>query len=413
MRGFQRLIGFVLIAFLAVSGHAQSSQRMQDRDPDLEASKRLAAELQQANFRYGAFYVLSKLRLSDAGFSSDAATLPTGEQSSGLAVSVEAPQRIYYVPTKKTIFTLEVTPGYSFFSAGDQDGQFNYMVRGDGHFLLNHLYLDVYGMREDQLRAHVADINRLTTVRSEETGVAGELKYSSRTSSLFTMRVRDTRFPSGRLQPDEIPVNLLDRSERNGRLSLVHKTFPLTSLFVAAERSDYGFARATYKDSDRTYAGGGAVYTAGPTTLRAEAGHVMLDFDDPRERDFSGLIGSVRAHRDSGRRKYDARVERDLGFSVFASNNYFVSTVLQLGVTHAATRRLSLRAGSTYERDDYDVPVRGIDRRDAASFTYVGFIYTVRKVNVGSDVGWYHRTSNAGGDTDSGIRYVIHLSFTP
>ena len=413
MRGFQRLIGFILVAFVAVTSHAQSSDRMQDRDPDLDASKRLAAELQQANFHYGAFYLLSKLRLSDVGYSGDVATLPTGEQSSGLSLSVEAPQRIYYVPTKKTIFTLELTPGYSFFSSGDQDGQFNYMVRGDGHFLLNHLYLDVYGLREDQLRAHVADINRLTTVRNDEAGVAGEFKYSSKTSALFTMRIRDTTFPTGRLQPEQIPVNLLDRSERNGRLSFLHKTFPLTSLFVAAEGSDYGFARATYKDSTRTYLGAGAIYTAGRTLLRGELGTAKLDFDDAAERDFSGIIGSLRAQRYSGRRTYDAGFHRDLGFSVFAANNYFISNILRAGMSHSATRRLTLRAGSTYQRDDYDVPVGGVDRRDTASFTYVGLMYAVRRVNIGSDVGWYERTSNIGGDTDSGIRYVVHLSFTP
>ncbi len=412
MRGLQRLFGLILIAFVSFSGHAQSSQRMRDRDPDLEASKRLAADLQQANFHYGRFYLLSKIRLSDAGFS-ETATLPTGEQAGGLSLSVEAPQRLYYVPHKKTIFTLEATPGYSFFSGGDRDGQFDYRLRGDVHLLFNHLYLDFYGLREDHIRAHVADINRLATVRNDEVGVMGELKYSSKTSALFSVRASDTKFPEGRLQPDEIPVDLLERSERNGRVSILHKTFPLTSLFAAAERSDYGFDHATYKDATRTYVGGGALYNAGRTTLRVEAGPAKLDFDDAREHDFSGLVGSLNAQRSNGRRTFSAGFDRDLGFSIFLFNNYFISNTLRAGVSHVASRRLTLRAGSTYERDDYDVPVGGITRRDTISFTSVGFIYTIRRVNIGSDVGWYERDSNIGGDTDSGIRYVIHLSFTP
>ena len=412
MRGFERLICFILVAAVSFGASAQLSQKMRDRDPDLEASKKLASDLQQANLHYGQFYLLSKLRLSDAGFT-ETATLPTGEQSGGLSLSIQAPQRLYYVPNKKTIFTFEVTPGYSFVSSGERDGQFDYTVRGDGHFLLNHLYLDVYALREDALRAHVADINRLTTVRNDEGGVMGEFKYSSRTSALFTLRVRDTAFPDNRLQPEDVPVALLDRSERNGRFSVIHKTFPLTSLFVSGERSDYGFKRATYKDSTRTVAGGGAIFNNGRTTIRAEAGAAKLDFDAPAERDFTGVTGSLRLQRNSGRRTFYADAERDLGFSVFASNNYFISSLLRAGLTHAATRRLSLRTGSTYQRDDYDVPVGGIKRRDTISFTFVGFIYTVRKLNLGSDIGWYERTSNGGGDADSGIRYVVHLSFTP
>lgn len=418
MRGAQRLISVLTVAAIcSVTAYAQSSQRMRDRDPDLEASKRLAAELQQANFHYGPFYLLSRIRLSDAGFS-EAATLPTGEQGGGLSLSVEAPQRFYFVPSKKTIVTFEATPGYSFINGSvgddaDEKGQFNYLLKGDLHFLFNHLYLDLYALREDQLRAHVADVNRLVTLQSDEAGVVGEVKYSSKTSALFNVRFRDTRFPEDRFQPVDRDVDLLNRFERNGRVSMMHKTFPLTSLFVAAERSDYAFDRATYKDGTRTWYGAGALYNAGRTQLRLEVGPGRLEFDDSREHDFSGLLGSFSATRVNGRRTYTLGADRDLGFSVFAGNNYFISNMLRAGVTHVATRKLTLRAGSTYERDDYDVPFQGNDRRDTISFTSIGFIYSLRRLALGSDIGWYERRSTFGGDEDSGIRYVLHLSFTP
>ena len=420
MRGSQRLISVLTVATIcSLTAYAQSSQKLRDRDPDLEASKRLAAELQQANFHYGPFYLLSRFRISDAGFS-ETASLPTGDQSGGVSLSLEAPQRLYFVPSKKTILTFEATPGYSFFNGTigdsedeDNNGQFNYVLRGDAHFLFNHLYLDVYGLREDQLRAHIADVNRLVTLQSDEVGVVGEAKYSSKTSALFNLRFRDTQFPEDRFQPEDRPVNILDREESNGRVSLHHKTFPLTSLFVAAERSDYSFGRATYKDGSRTWYGAGALYNAGRTQLRIEAGPGRLDFDDPAEHDFSGILGSFTATRSNGRRTYTFGAERDLGFSVFAGNNYFISNILRAGISHVATRRLTVRAGSTYERDDYDVPFQGNDRRDTISFTSVGFIYTIRALSIGSDVGWYERSTTFGGDEDSGIRYVLHLSFTP
>lgn len=413
MRAVKRFyIPLIIVAAVSVSALAQSSQRLRDRDPDLEASKKLAAELQRANFHYGPFYLLSRIRISDAGFS-ESASLPTGDQSGTVSLSVEAPQRFYFVPHKKTIITAELTPGYSFFRGEGRQGQFNYTAKGDVHFLFNHLYLDVYALREDQLRAFVADINRLATMRTDEVGVAGEAKYSSKTSALFNLRFRDATFPESRYQPGDVPTNLLDRNERNARLSLMHKTFPLTSLFVSGERSDYEFDRARWKDSTRSFFGAGALWTRGRVSMRAEAGPVKLDFNDPRERDYSGLNASIEGSRATARQTYTAALERDIGFSIFQDNNYFVATSANAGVSHSATRRLTLRANAMVERDDYDVPLGGTARRDTISFTALGFIYNFSRLNLGADVGWYQRKSSIGLDEDAGIRTVIHLSFTP
>lgn len=415
MRAVQRFFSFVIVVILPLAAFAQSSQRMRDRDPDLEASKKLAAELQQANFHYGPFYLLSRIRVSDAGFTEGSSSLPTGDQQGVLSISVEAPQRLYFVPNKKSVYTVEVTPGYSFFRTDteERDGQFNYIARADAHYLFNHLYLDVYGMREDVIRAFVADINRLATVRSDELGVAGEVKYSSKTSALFNVRLRDSDFPGARYQPTDFDVTKLNRKEKNGRLSLMHKTFPLTSLFVAGERSDYEFETDLSRDSTRTAFTGGALYNSGRTTLRVEAGPVRLDFENPLQKDYSGLTAALAATHNSGRRTYAVSAERDLGFSIFGDDRFFVSTILRAGINQATTRKLTLRANTTFERDEFDALVNGVEREDTISFTSVGFAYTFRRLSAGADIGWYERTSTIGFGEDSGIRTVIHLSFTP
>jgi hypothetical protein len=405
---------------MALLASGQTTQNLRDRDPDLEAAKKLHEDLQQANFHSGPFYLWSRFRLSDAGFS-ESAYVPTGEDSSGLTLAVEAPQRLYFIPHKKTIFTLDVVPGYAFFNAGEESGQLNYLARADAHFLWNHLYLDVYGSRADQLRAHVADINRLATTREDEVGVAGEWKYSSRTSGTFTLRNRDRSYPSERYQPDLTPetvsdfnpINLLDRTERNGRVAFHHKTFPLTALFASAEVSDYAFRFATYKDSRRTWFGGGFAYNSGRTQIRLEGGPLKLEFDDPSETSFSGFGASFDVQRVNGRWTYVAGANHDLGFSIFAENNYYVADTANAGINYVASRRLTLRSNISWEQDHYDVKVRGNERKDTILFTSVGFNYVIRRAQAGVDVGWYDRDSTFGGDIDSGIRYVLHLSFVP
>ncbi len=413
----KRILSIIAITSgFAVAAFAQQNQTLRDRDPDLDAVKKVAAELQQASFHNGAFYLWSRFRIADAGFS-QGAYVPTGDSEGGLSLKVEAPQRLYFVPRKKTVYSLEVVPGYAFFQEGTRQGQFDYLVRADAQFLLNHLYLDVYGLRSDQLQAHVADINRVATARDAEYGVSGEVKYSSRTSGLFTVRLRDTEYPENRFQPDpvgdHIAVQVLDRREKNVRLSMLHKTFPRTSLFVAAEGSDYEFDNKASYASRRTYVGGGLQYDAGRTTVRLEAGPMKLDFDDSAMTDYEGFTARLATTRTAGRIAYHFNASRDIGFSIFVDNAFYVATQAGIGADYAANRRVTLHARSAYERDEFETPVDGKLRTDTVSFTSVGLTYAFRRAAIGGDVGWYERETTAFGDEASGIRYVLRLSFVP
>jgi len=407
----------IAIAFgMSFAAFAQQTQTLRDRDPDLAAAKKVTADLQQANFHSGPFYLWSRIRISDAGYS-ESSYIPTGETDGGLSLTVEAPQRLYFVPRKKAVYSLEVVPGYSFFQEGAGGNQFNYLVRGDAHYLLNHLYLDFYASRADQLRSHVADINRLATVQEDEVGVGGEAKYSSRTSALFNVRFRNSEYPEDRYQPDpqeaHFAIQVLDRREKNARVSLHHKTFPRTSLFVAAEGSDYDFPNKESLASRRTYVGGGFLFEGGRTVLRAEAGPMKLDFDDVTMMDYDGLTASVDLTRSAGRFTYRLGAARDLGFSIFRDNAYYIATSGNLGVDYVANRRLTLNARTAYEQDEFETPFEGQMRTDDISYSSIGFTYAIRRARLGMDVGWYERDSTAFGDTDEGIRYVLRVSLVP
>jgi hypothetical protein len=411
-----RLLIISVISFASVCAFGQSYQKLRDRDPDLAGSKKILDELQQANFHYGSFFLMSRIRISDVGLS-DSGYVPTGDQSSGVSLSIEAPQRLYYRPHKKSVFTFEVIPGYSFFG-NRETNQFNISARADGHFLFNHLYLNPYVLGLDQLRAYVSDINRLATVREHTGGIAGELKYSSRTSALFNVSYNDMKFPSGRYQPTDqngflIPVDLLDRTENNARISLTHKTLPKTTFFVAAEGSKYDFRKATYKNSTRLWYGAGLNWNSGRTQFRLEGGPVQLRFVDPLQKDYTGVSGSVGLGRTTGPWGFQIGGDRDLGFSITQDNNYFISTSGQAGITYQAGRRLTLRTNAVREQDDYDQPVNSTDRVDTISFYSVGASYGLRHIRFGGDIGWYERKSTIFTETDDGIRYLVHLSFTP
>ena len=407
-----RVLAILFTVIVSTVASAQFTQGTRDRDPDLEGSKKLAADIQEANFHWGPVYLLSQFRIADIGYT-DQGYIPSDDSGGHLTLGVEAPQRFYFVPARKVILSAELVPGISYTEGIDPRTQFNYRARGDAHFLFNHLYLDAYGSRVDSVRAQVADVNRLATVREDETGLAGEVKYSSRTSALFSARFRDLSFPADRLQPRDSALPLLERKERLGRLSLVHKTFPVTSLTFAAETGDYDFENATYKNGRRTWFGPGILLNNGRLEARAEAGPGRLRFDDPTQRNFEGALGRLGVTFRRPRWEIAATAQRDVAFTVFAFNNYYVADQGGATLTYSLRRRLTLRAYTIQERDDYPVEVRGFHRKDDISFSAVGFDYRLRRLGAGLDVGYYDRNSTFGGDEDSGIRYVLHLSYTP
>lgn len=403
---------------LSTSAFGQQQESLRDRDRTFDASRVVASELQRAQIHNGPFYFLSELRLSDIGYS-DEYYVPVGDRN-GVTFGASAPQRIFFVPSKKTVYSLEYTPEYNYLHRAGSSSQYNYNARADAQFFTSYLYADVYGRRADEIRASALELNRFITERETAVGVTGEFRYSSRTSATFSADTRAFDHPLSQFQPSDRDVLLLDRSEHNYRLALRHKTFPLTSLYVAGEASNYSFPFATYKAAHRTFAGLGVTRDSGRTYFSAEAGPGHLNFRDPSQHDFHGALGHATAtYRASARTTLGASAARDVAFSIFADNNFFVADEANVTAQYSATRHLAFTGGSTYVVDRYDVPTLVADyrstlrRRDHFSFTSVGWRYTIRRFTGGFDVGYYQRYSNFDPRTQHGIRLVLHLSLVP
>ena len=415
MRGISKIAAVVATIAVTVAIHAQEGLR--DRDPVLEGAKQVAGDLQAASFHYGPWYLLSRFTVSDLGYGQSYYT-PTGRSSSGLTIGASAPQRLYFVPSRRVVFAAQVVPQYAWIDQNGGRSQFGYSTRGDAEFIFNHVFLDLYGTRANELRPMTGEINRVVTVKEREAGAKGELKYSSRTSLLFAAIYRDNRFPGNRLQPDEVRTQLfsLDRTEHDYRLSGVHKTFGKTSLLVAAEESDYSFINAPSRDAKRRYVGAGFVTDTGDGVFRVEGGPGHLTFKQPGQKEFSGLLASASAsHRLGDRWRVGATAHRDLDFSIYPNNNYYILDRLGASADWAFTRRLSIRFMSEYGIDRYEVrngnqPLR----RDEILWNAIGWTYGLRRIRGGFDIGYYDRKTNVvDAEQTNGIRMVVHLSFTP
>jgi hypothetical protein len=428
VRGFSLRL-FAAVACIAISSSAWA-QAVRSRERTFEASETLAADLRRARVHTGPFYLLSYLQFSDLGYENQF-FFPTSQQGGGLSFAVSAPQKLYFVPAKKTIYSVSFTPEYAFFSTGTSQNSWGYLVRGDAHYLLNHLYINAYATQANKLQALSGEINRVVTQREETAGVAGEFRYSSRTRAFYSVSGRRFTYPASRYQPDgtgagvdfngaTINIADLDRRERNARLSLLHHTFPLTSLTLASEWNRYTFPNAADKNSTRRYAAPGLTYDSGRATFKAEAGPAVLHFEVPGSPDFRGLVGHATfSHRLGSRNNLTMAADRDVDFSIALNERYYTADRALFAIDRQATRRLTLRFSSTYGRDVYPVatlnPVNTTFARrvDDFSFTAVGWRYTMRHARGGFDIGYYRRRSNFDIDEQSGIRLAIALSLSP
>src|SRR3954454_3020276 len=178
VRKGKRLL-IVALALCAYASAASAQNGLRDRERQFSASQEIASDLRKAHFHHGPFYLLSTFQLSDIGYDSSF-YVPTADRQSGFRFGVQAPTRLYIVPSKKTIYSIDVRPEWSFFNRGGKRDLFGYKARADAQYLLNHLYLDIYGEKSNQLRADVAEIARLLTERANDYGVSGELKNYSR-----------------------------------------------------------------------------------------------------------------------------------------------------------------------------------------------------------------------------------------
>jgi len=400
-------------------GASAWAQNLRSRERTFEASETLAADLRRARIHSGPFYLLSYLQFSDLGYESQF-FFPTSEQGSGLSLAVSAPQKLYFVPAKKTVYAISFTPEYAFFSKGTSNA-WGYLVRGDAHYLLNHVYANVYAQQSNKLQALTGEINRVVTQRAEIVGVTGEIRYSSRTRAFYSASTNHYTYPSSRYQPSDVPnLDELGRRDRNARFSLLHHTFPLTSLTLAGEWNRYTFPNAPDKDSVRRFVAPGFTYDSGRTSLKGEAGPTVLHFSSAGVPDYRGVGGNIQmSHRIGTKMNLGVGADRDFDFSIATGQRYYVTDRAMLSLDRQATRRLTLRFSSTVGRDAYPIATLNpksatFERRnDQFSFTAIGWRYTMRHVRGGFDIGYYQRKSNFAIDEESGIRLAIALSLSP
>lgn len=395
---------------------------LRDRDREPEGRKALLADLQRARLHYGPFYLVSRVELRNLGFDQEI-NIPTGEEIEDVTLTVAAPQKLFFVPSKKVILSAQAEPAYVWFNDREDLRQWNYLYRGDVHLILNRFYADVFAARSDETVRDLAEIGRLVDRKTRVSGLETEFKFTSKTEMRFRSTHTDLDYTRG--FEGDIEGQRLERTESLNSLFFEHKTFPRTALSVTLENETFDFDFADNRDGNMYAIYGGAERTGTAARLvgqpiRIRLGYAQLDYDDPSERDYRGPVGSATIAFSPNRSLIlNAAAERTLQFSIFESNNHYAADRAELVTTYSLGRRFDLFGSLEYGINRYFIAAidpldgRSKNRADKLTLETAGVKYRVRGGILGLGVGYYQRDSNFSRFNEDGIRLFVQLSISP
>ena len=387
-----------------------------DRDEELEAKRRIEADLRRAQLQTRRLYLISDFELGDIGIGSDL-YLPADEELDSIAISLRAPQKLYYVTNRRMLLSVDAVPGYVLYVDSDRENQLSWLLRGDVHFLFPSFYVDVWGAVSDELVRDTSELTRLVPRDTTQWGVNTEIKPSSRTSIKASYLVNDIDFDQNDQLFFDDRLDLLERTTSTVMIEGKHHTFPVTSTMIGAVLDDHEFNRVDLRDSDQTYVYVGAQRQVANRSLVARIGYATLDYRDPSVRGYDGLMGDVSLGLDLwNQNRLDVQYRRQLEFSIFQNNTHYLADRLFLEDQHRLTPRLTAHVQAQAGINSYDVPVSTaagpVKREDELFFIGAGPSYEFfDRFTLGFVIGPWERRSNIPGESADGIRWHVLLSF--
>lgn len=410
-----------LCLMLVLSAFAQERRQVpnrpgRDREEELEAKRRIEADLERAQLQTRRLFLISDFGIGDIGIGSEL-YLPADEELDGLAISLRAPQKLYYIANRRTLFSLDAVPGYVIHVDSDRENQLSWLLRGDVHFLFPFFYVNVWGAKSDELIRDNSELTRLVPRDTTRWGVNTEVKPSSRTSVEASYTVNNIDFDEDDQLFFDDRLYLLERTTSTIKLEGKHHTFPITSTIVGAVLDDNEFNRVDTRDSRQRYLYVGAEREIANRSLVARVGYTTLDYRDPSVDGYDGILGdaslsvALRNHHN-----LRLRYARELEFSIFENNTHYLSNRLFVDDTLQLTSRLAAHVQAQAGVNSYDVPVdtaQGpVRREDELFFIGAGPSYEFfDRFTLGFVVGPWERRSNIAGESANGIRWHVLLSF--
>jgi len=343
--------------------------------------RNLEWQVKNAGFSLGPFRVKAQFVLSNAGYDTNLYYGAAGEPVKDLTFTAGPAFYIYLPIKKKIIFSIYESPQYVYFRETQRERTWNNYFRGQVHFVFNRLVASAGVGRSEAKQRWNTETD--VPIFRREGSVQGSLSWQPAKKTSFNLSYRMARYDYGESDLEGFSfADKLNRDETYLNFSAYREVSSQTRLFLDAEYGLYDFANPGNQKNSKSYGGyGGFEFSPlGKIEGRVKIGYRYLDAIWPQKKDYRGIVGdsnvSVRPMRALAARAF---YKRDVQFSIWYNNTYFLENRYGIGGSIYISRNIRLDYDYNRGRNDYPQDFDVQKRRDDYQLHAVGFYIRLRK----------------------------------
>jgi hypothetical protein len=374
------------------------------------------AELLEADWKLGPFYVKPEFAVRDLGWDSNVYLEP--DERSDFTATI-APAVRLALPFGDNVFSFRQEVAYVYFQDFEADRGWDWSSVVGLDLLLGSVRLDLREvLRRTREHYGVEVVTRPRRVENRFLATLG----TDRDAGLYlegSLRYDLIRFDSGQSFEGESLPDRLDHDEVAAGLAGFLELGPARLLGGGEVRRDRFRLEPESNDSDGYFVFGGL--RLGPdSTWRGDArvGYQVLDPRRPDHPEFSGLGVDVALTGEVGEAAVVAvEAERGPRYSTFEDNLFFVLTGFRAGLTLPVADRLALELGSALAESSYPLasaPEGGSKRDDRQWSLVAATVFKLsREVGLRLGLEYRERSSNLDGYDYQGLALTSGVRYGP
>jgi hypothetical protein len=338
-------------------------------------------QITNAGLNLGPFHIRTVFTLRNAGYDSNIYYGATDEPVKDLTFTAGPAFYIYLPIKKKLIFSLYESPQYVYFRETQRERTWNNYFRGQVHLVFNRFVASA-GVGRSEAKQRWNTETDIPVFRKEDS-VQGSIFWQPASRTSFNFSYRMARYDYGESSLEAfIYAEKLNREETYFSFTAYRELSSRTRFFLDAEYGFFDFTNPATLKNSKSYGGyGGFEFSPfGKIRGRVKIGYKYFDSLWPQRKDYRGIAGdssiSVRLMKAFAAR---ASYKRDVQFSIWYNNTYFLEDIYGTGASVYLSRNIRLDYDYNRGRNDYPQEFGVQKRRDDYQIHAVGVYFRLRK----------------------------------
>jgi hypothetical protein len=382
---------------------------------------RLGLELEQrikeAAFRLGPLRIKTVLYLREFGYDNNVFRTPSNPVKD-FTLTAGPGFQIYLPVSKKIVFSIYESPQYVYFRETKRERTWNNYFNGQAHFAFNRFFFTLgkgYSVAREIWNSEI-DIRP----QRKEDSYQGSAMWQPSKKTSFLFRYSQAKYDYEDLAFERTSIKReLNRVEKYVNATGYYRLSFRTMFFVDFTYGNFHFEDPLSLKNSKSYglSGGFEFSPTGVVRGRINLGYKLLKPLAAGTQEYRGIFGdtnvSVRVLKPLNLR---ASYKRDISFSIWYNNAYFIENRAGLGASLYLFKSIRLDYDFSLGRNNYpqsSVLPEGATqkRRDRFQYHSVGIYFRIKK-NIGAGVSVYQWTRDSNLSWENANKTFLGMNLT-